>query len=173
MIREIATSKGTSGSKGLILIIAVAVTVILLSMLVGYIQTTFGIAHMEYLIYIGLIILGVVLIRRYITQYRYSLFDDEIIFERIIGKKETPALVLRMWEIKGVKSLDEVENKDLDERNILRLNVERKDAWLILYEKDEESNGVIFNPSREFIEQLKKTLKTPQKEETREPDIVT
>ena len=173
MIREIATSKGSSGSKGLILIIVVAVAVILLSMLVGYIQTTFGINHMEYLIYIGLIVLGAVLMRRYITQYRYSLFKDEVIFERIIGKKEIPALVLRMWEIKKVKPLDEVDNKDLNERNILRLSVDRKDAWMILYEKDKQASGVIFNPSQGFVDQLKKTLETPQTEEIREPDIVT
>lgn len=175
MIREKVTNKGTSGNKGFMLIVMVSASVILLSTIIGYIQNTFGIRHLEYIIYAGLIVFSIFLMRKYITEYRYSFFDDEIIIEKMLGNRITPVANIRTWNIQHFGKFSDSDWKD-ENLKVDFYDVERKDASVMVCKDHNGMRAIVFNPSVEFVDQLQKTMKDNQKGDNPvivEEDIVT
>lgn len=89
MIREKRTQRDVSSNKAFFIVILISICMIFLSSIVGYIQNTFGIRYLESIIYIIVVVVAYVLIKNYLTEYRYSFFDSEIIIEKMLGKKNS------------------------------------------------------------------------------------
>ncbi len=172
MIREIATRKSSTGYKGLFIIIMIAVIVISLSVLVGYLENNFDIYYLEYLIFFMLLGFGVFVLRYFITQYRYSLFDDEFIIERMIGKKLTTVVDVFIWNIISFKKTVEKPTKNIKIIKTYKLFVQHTNKWSLVYKKDDELFEALFNPSENFIRQLNRAIMQRQKKQQREPDII-
>lgn len=174
MIREIATRKSSTGYKGLLLIFIMTVIIVFLSVLVGYVERTFGIKNLEYIIFVILLGVGVFVIYYFVTQYRYSLFDDELIIESILGKKITIVVDVFIWDI---VTFDKVENKvnknDKKITKIHNLSVQHANKWVVTYKKGEEICKAVFNPSNEFVNQLQRAIAQRKMKQQREPDIIT
>jgi hypothetical protein len=127
---------------------AVTVCVVLLSGAVDYLEERLNVHHAEYFIYVALILLGVYVIRKYLTEYRYSLFDDEVIVDRIIGSRSAPMLVLRMREIEEQGRLDELsEDRRQYVQRVVRANVRRAGCGYILFRRDEALQMLVYNPT--------------------------
>jgi hypothetical protein len=109
-----------------------------------------------------------------VTQYRYSLFDDELIIESILGKRITTVVDVFLWDI---ISFDKIENRvvknDIKITKTHNVSVQRMDKWVVVYKKDNEFFEVIFNPSNDFINQLQRAILQRQMKQQREPDIIT
>lgn len=171
MIREIATRKGSSGSKGLLLIIVISVFIIAMSSLVGFVENEFGVKHLEYIIYVILFGLGYFIIQHIITQYRYSLFDDEIIFEKMLGKKITPIANIFIWDILVFEKANSSEKVKITKS--FKLYADSSNKWSLTYKKGDEIYEAVFSPSNEFANQLIAAINNRQHKEEREPNIIT
>ena len=173
MIREVATRKSSMGYRGLLLIFIITILVLLASSLVGYIQNNFGIRHLEYIVYFMLIAFGVFVIRYFVTQYRYSLFDDQLIIERMLGKRIDIIVNIYIWDI---VSFDEAKKHSKEEKKKMKtfkLYVQHTDKYSIIYKKNDETFEAVFNPSQEFISQLNTAIEQRTKKQQRVPDIIT
>jgi len=171
MIREVATRKGSSGYKGLLLIIAITVFIILMSSLIGYMENVFGIKHLEYIIYAMLLVLSFFVIQLFITQYRYSLFDDELILEKMLGKKITPVVNVFIWDILSFEKNNSSEKVKIAKSH--KLYSENANKWSLIYKHNNEIYEALFSPSDEFVNQLLRAINSRQHKEKREPNIVT
>ena len=171
MIREIATRKGTSGYKGLLLIIAISVFIVAISSLIGFIENEFGIKHLEYIIYVILLALSFFVIQIFVTQYRYSLFDDELIFEKMLGKRITPVVDIFIWDILSFEKNDSSEKVKIVKS--YKLFADSANKWFLTYKKDNEIYEAVFSPSDEFANQLVSAINNRQHKQEREPNIIT
>ena len=157
MIREKIASRQTSGSKRFLLVIIVSVVIFLMSAIVGYIERTFEIYNLEIVIYVSLFVLIIVLIKRYLTEFRYSFFEDEIIIEKLLGSKVTPLVSVRIWDIVYFGPIVDNTWRE-DEMRIDSCDVSKKDVTLLLYTNKGVKCAVTFNPSKELIEQVKRAM---------------
>lgn len=174
MIREIATRKSSTGYKGLLIIVFIAVMIIAMSTLVGFIENNFGIKNLEYIIYFILLGLAIFVIQYFVTQYRYSLFDDELIIERMLGNKITPIVSVFIWDIISFEKVAKDNGKDKEKiSKSYNLFVQHSNRWSLIYKKDEEFLEAVFSPSEDFIRQLKRAINGRQHKEQREPNIIT
>ena len=171
MIREIATRKGSSGYKGLLLIVAIAVFIIAMSSLVGFIENEYGVKNLEYFIYLILFGLGFFVIQHFITQYRYSLFDDQLIFEKMLGKKIIPIDDVFIWDILAFEKYNSSEKVKITKS--YKLYADNSNKWSLTYKKENEIYEAVFSPSDEFANQLVAAINNRQHKEKREPNIIT
>ncbi len=171
MIREIATRKGSSGYKGLLLIVAIALFIISMSSLVGFIENKFGVKNLEYIIYVILFALSFYVIQHFVTEYRYSLFDDELILEKMLGKKITPIVNIFIWDILSFEKLNSSEKVKIAKS--YKLYADNSNKWILLFKKDSEIYEVVFSPSDEFANQLISAINNRQHKQEREPNIIT
>lgn len=171
MIREKVTQKSTSGNKGFLLVIALSVGIIVLSSIVGYIENTFDIKHLELIIYAILVFVSTVLIRRYLTEYRYSFLDDELIIEKILGNRVTPVVNIRTWDIEFFGHISDSDWKN-DDIQITSCDIDKTNAYVIAYTKDEVKYAITFSPTENFIQQLQTAIDTIHYEQMEEDTII-
>lgn len=159
MIRQIARLRVSIG-KSILMVTVITVCVVLMSGIVGYFRNNLGIRNTEYVIYILLIVLGLYIVKKYLTEYRYSLFDDEVIIDRIVGNRVEALLVLRVREIEEHGLLSEMsEDKRQYVERIIKANIRKIRCHYILFHRNGKRQMLVYNPTDEFAEALKKGLK--------------
>ncbi len=173
MIREIATRKSSAGYKGLLLIAAITIFVIFLSVLIGFIENYFGVKNLEYVIYVLLIGLSFFVIKYYVTQYRYSLFDDELIIERMLGKRIHIIVNVFIWDVVSFRPHVKSDESDKIITKTHKLYVQQANRYSIVYTKDDVTYEAVFSPSEEFVRQLVRAIEQRKNKQHRKPDIVT
>lgn len=171
MIREKTARREASGSKKFLLIVIVSVVIFIMSAIVGYFQNTFKIYNLEIVIYVSLLVFIIVLIKLYFTEYRYSFFEDEIIIEKLLGKKITPLVSVRIWDITYFGPILD-NNWQEDEMKIDSCDVSKKDVTLILYSNKGAKCALTFNPSKELISQVQRAIKNKDSNLISENEII-
>ena len=142
-----------------------------MSGLVGYLRSEFGIKYLEYVLYLFLIGLALFIVKRYVTEYRYSLFSDEIIFEKIVGKRQTPLLVVRVWEIVKTGSIHD-DDYDPKSMELFDLTFNKSSAKYILFKHNGEEKLVVYSPSVDFLRQLDRAMSSRIEDLIKEPDLM-
>ncbi len=171
MIREIATRKGSDGTRGILLILAIAVIIIFMSSVIGYFENTYGIKGLEYIIYAVLMVICYFVVQHFLVQYRYSLFDDELLIEKMLGKRVTPVVDVFIWDILSFEKANSSEKVKISKA--YRLFADSTNKWSITFKKDDEIFEAVFSPSDDFVSQLESAIENRQVKQEREPDIVT
>ena len=171
MIREKKTKKEVSGNRSFLVVIFLSFVIIFMSSFVGYIENTFGIKHLEKIIYVAIVVIAFFLIKNYLTEYRYSFFDNELIVERILGKKITPVATVKSREIEQFGKAPEV---DINKKEIETFNcyVHKRAAYTIKFMQDEKAKAILFNPSEDLILQIKKSLEARDFDEVKEEKLI-
>ncbi len=171
MIREIATRKGSDGTRGILLILAIAILIIFMSSVVGYFENKYDIKGLEYIIYVVLIVICYFVVQHFIVQYRYSLFDDELLIEKMLGKRTTPMVDVFIWDILSFEKVNSSQKVKVSKS--YRLFADSTNKWFLTFKKGEEIFEAVFSPSEEFVAQLNSAISNRQVKEEREPDIIT
>lgn len=171
MIREKKTKREVSGNMAFLVVIVVSVGIILLSSLVGYIQNAFGIKYLENIIYVVLIVVAFFLIKNYLTEYRYSFFDDELIVEKILGKRVTQIASIKIRTIEHFGKLTEIEWAD-KEMHVDYCDIHKRKAHAIKYVKNGETKVITFSPSEDLIFHIQKSMDSKDFDEVDEEKII-
>jgi len=171
MIREKRTRKEVSGNMAFLVIIALSVGIIILSSLVGYIENRFGIERLEYIIYAIIFVTAYFLIKNYLTEYRYSFFDNELIIEKILGKQVTQIASIKSREI---EYFGKISGADWDEKEIQvdYCDVNKRNAYAIKYKKTGVAKVLTLNPSEELILHIQKSIDAKDYDELDEDKII-
>ncbi len=171
MIRERKGKKDISGNSAFIIVILLSISIIFLSSMVGYIENKFGINYLENIIYVFLIVVAYFLIKNYLTEFRYSFFDDEFIVEKILGKKIIPIASIKIREVEYFGKLSDI---DLSSKDIIvdNCDVYKKDAYAIKYLRNGERKAITISPSEELIIHIKKSLEARDYDEVEEEKIL-
>jgi len=171
MIREKKTKREESGGAAFLTVVLLSVGIIFLSSLVGYIENRFGIERLENIIYLILIVVAYILIRKYLTEYRYSFFDDELIVEKILGKKITQVAIIKTREITYFGKLADTDWND-KEMHVDYCDVRKRNAYCIKYLREGAARALTMNPSEELIMHIQKALETRDFDELDEEKLI-
>lgn len=171
MIREKKTRKEVSGNMAFYVVILLSVGIILLSSLVGYIENNFGIQRLEYIIYAIIFVTAYFLIKNYLTEYRYSFFDNELIIEKILGKKVTRIASIKSREI---EYFGKMSGADWDDKEIQvdYCDVNKRNAYAIKYIKNGVTKVLTLNPSNELIMHIQKSIDAKDYDDIDEDKII-
>lgn len=171
MIREKKTKKEASGNKAFLIVILISIGMIVLSSLVGFVESRFGILHLETIIYFIVIIAAYILIKNYLTEFRYSFFESELIIEKLLGKKVTPIATIKARDIQYFGKVSDTDWTD-KEMHIDYCDINKRKSYAIKYIHDSIIKAVTLNPSEELIFQIQKALDTKHYEEVNEDKII-
>lgn len=171
MIREKKTRREVSGNMAFLVVIILSVGIIILSTLVGYIENKFGIQGLEYIIYVIIFITAYILIKSYLTEYRYSFFDNELIIEKMLGKKITQIASIKSREI---EYFGKIIGTDWDENEIHvdYCDVNKRRAYAIKYVKNGVAKVLTLNPSEELILHVQKSIDAKDYDELDEDKLI-
>ena len=171
MIREKKAKKQVSGNKAFLVVILLSVGIIILSTLVGFIENRFGIKRLENVIYIIVLIVAYFLIKNYLTEYRYSFIDDELIVEKILGKKTTPIVTIKTREIEHFGKLSDIDWVD-KEMHVDYCDINKGRAYAIKYIQKNETKIITLSPSEELIMHIKKAIEARDYDEVVEEKLI-
>lgn len=171
MIREKKTRREVSGNSAFIVMILLSVGIIILSTIVSYVQNTFGINHLQNIIYVILIVVAYFLLKSYLTEFRYSFFDDELIIEKILGKRITPIASIKSRDIEYFGKLADVDWTDKD-LHVDYCDIYKRKAHVIKYNKKGEIMALTFSPSDELILHIQKSIEARDFDEVEEDKFI-
>ncbi len=105
-------------------------------------NTTF----MQYVEYAILIIIGILIVRHWMTEYEYNLIDDELIVDRYIGRNPRNLLRLRL------SSIVSVGKQEPDMKKVrLTFRSKSKGVVYIVYKQNGEQKCMYFSPSNDML----------------------
>lgn len=104
--------------------------------------------------------LAYIIIKKYITFYKYMLIEDEFIIQEITGSKEKTIIYINTNQIKKIKSVkcSDYENDRKQKyfrRKKLNKNIKNRDIYYCIYEENDKLNLFEIQPSKELLKLLK------------------
>lgn len=100
------------------------------------------------------------IIMKLMSHFVYSIEEDTLVFERIIGKKRNIALTLKLDEITSLKPYKEVKKKDKEIALTYKFVCSREydEYYAGEFERESKKYRFIFKPTEKMIEVINKSL---------------
>jgi len=102
---------------------------------------------MQYVEYVILIVAGIFIVRRWMTEYEYNLIDDELIIDRYIGRNPRNLLRIRLNAIVTVSK----KQPDIKKKDRLTFRSKSKGVVYIVYRQNGEQKCMYFSPSDKLL----------------------
>ncbi len=137
---------------GILITIGLVGLVLLLHGIATAINTLIQAAFMEYVEYVIIIFLGIVIVRKWLTEYEYEADEENFVVSRVIGNRPR-----RIFEcpFRQMIFIGREKPQDTKGRMIkLTFAAGRKNLVYITYIKDDEKRCAVFSPSENFMEYL-------------------
>jgi hypothetical protein len=116
----------------------------------------------EFLVLVGIGLLIFRFLRSYTTEYRYVLVDDVFSVIGKVGARETVYLRVSLTSESTLTKLSEsssvMESMGMNPREITYGVSKKNAAFLLTYPLQNGKQGVIFQPSEQFVEILQQLL---------------
>lgn len=149
-MKERLSRKKLSTPLGLLVVLGLVAGILLIYTVVFIIADALGLRYYhQYIAYALLIVLGVFIVRRWLTEYEYRVVDDELIVERYLGSRGRELLRIRL---KSILSLGPEKPRSLRLQR-LTFHSHRHGVTYIIYRQDSGTEaGLFFSPSPALIE---------------------
>ena len=99
-MKERLSRKKLSAPMGLLVVLGLVAGILLIYTTVFIAADALGLrSYHQYIAYALLIVLGVIIVRRWLTEYEYHVADGELIVERYIGDRGRELLRIRLKSI--------------------------------------------------------------------------
>jgi len=151
-MKERVTRKKLSTWLGIFTILGLLIGVVLLAAVIyvaadamksaGW-NTTF----MQYVEYVILIVIGILIVRHWMTEYEYSVIDGELIVDRYIGRNPRNLLRIKLASIVSVGR----QEPDIKKQDRLTFKSKNKGVVYIVYKQNGEQKCMYFSPSNELL----------------------
>ncbi|MDD3242370.1 MAG: hypothetical protein PHD32_01445 [Eubacteriales bacterium] len=165
MIKEISKAKFAAPFRYVVAALLLASVVVALSALAGVVRVRWGIAHPEYVIYVGLLALGVWAFFFYSTEYHYTLIDDELIIEKMRLSRRVDRRIIRTFNIVAYGTRKAVGPLSREERRALKRYVApHQKACYVAMPGDTGRVIIAFSPSEHFLEQFRQSVEKQHRE---------
>lgn len=151
-MKERLTRKKLSTWLGILIILGLLMGVVLLAAVI-YVTADamkaagWNITFMQYVEYVILIILGILIVRHWMTEYEYDLIDDEIIVDRYIGRHPRNLMRIRLSSIVSVGKTE----PDIKKKDKLTFRSKSKGVVYIVYKQNNEQKCLYFSPSEDML----------------------
>ena len=159
-MKERLHRKKLSAPLGILVVLGLVASILLIYAVVFIIADALGVRlYHQYVVYALLIVLGVFIVRRGLTEYEYDVVDDELIVERYIGDRGRELLRIKL---KSILSLGP-EKPQAAKLQRLTYRARRRGVTYLVYRKENGEAGFFFNPSPaliELIEQRRSAVKS-------------
>lgn len=156
-MRERLKRKQLSAPMGILLVILLVAIMVILSAVIFVIADYFNIGGiLDYVKYLLFIVIGILIIRKWITEYEYALIDDELFVDRYIGKRPRRLLSVKLSHVTyiGKRIPDDYSGKI----NRLTYNSRRSDVTYIVYVEKDEKNCAYFSLSDSMLSKIQSRL---------------
>ena len=141
---------------GILITIGIVGLVLLLHGIATAINTVVHASFMEYVEYIILIVLGIVIVRKWLTEYEYQADEEDFNVDRIIGSNPRRIFECPLRQIIYIGREKPQDSKGRLQK--LTFAAGRKSRVYIAYIKDDEKRSAVFSPSEKFIEYIKSRI---------------
>ena len=160
-MRERIKRKSLSVPAGILTIVGLLIGIVLLAMIMYVIadalDSKFQLPkiYMQYVEYALFILIGVLIIRHWLTEYEYVLVDDTLTVDRYIGKRPRTLLNIKLADITKMGSAVSFSGK----KQRLTLKSKRRGVVYIVYKKDGEEKCVYLSPGEQLLGEIEKRRK--------------
>lgn len=151
-MKERLTRRKLSTWLGILTVLGLLIGVVLLAAII-YVAADamkaagWNVTFMQYVEYVILIIIGILIVRHWMTEYEYNLIDDELIVDRYIGRHPRNLLRIRLSSIVSVgKAQPDIKKKDR-----LTFRSKSKGVVYIVYKHNGEQKCMYFSPSNDML----------------------
>lgn len=152
-MRERLRRRQLSMFVGIITIIALLICIIIIAAALYVLADALNAAFIEYFQYALFIIIGILIIQKWITEYEYSIVDGELFVDRYLGKNPKRLFEIKLSRITYIgKTLPESYN---GKKQRLTYKSKRSGVVYIIYKSGEDKKCAYFSPSDRMIELLR------------------
>lgn len=141
---------------GILITIGLLACVLLLHGIMTAINTVFDFPFMEFIEYGIVVIVGILIVRKWLTEYEYALIDDEFSVDRYIGKRPRRIFSTKLGQIIYFGKEKPKDYKGIVRRLTFRSG--KKDLSYIVYIENDEKRCAAFSPSDKMAELIKSRM---------------
>ena len=138
---------------GILVTIGLVAAILLLHMLMSAINTVLEITFMEYIEYVLFILIGLAIVRKWITENEYAVVDDELFVDRYIGKRNRRVFEIKLGQIIYIGDTLPSDYKGKKQR--LTYASRRRGVTYIVFIKSDEKKCAYFNPGEKMLEVIR------------------
>ena len=137
---------------GILMVIGLFAGILIIAMILYVVADALNITFMEYIEYALFILIGIWIVKRWLTEYEYIVTNNELHADRYIGKRSKRLFSADLADITYI-------GKDLPkdfEGNKQRLTYKPKRSGIvyILYETGGETKCAYFSPSEKMLQYI-------------------
>lgn len=143
-MRERYKRKQLSTILGILVTVGLLAAVLLLHGVMTAINSVLEFKYMEFVEYGIFIIIGISIVRKWLTEYEYAVIDDDFYVDRYIGSRPR-----RIFETKlgQVIYLGNEKPEGCKTKKRLTFRTGKKDIVYMVYIKNDEKQCAVFSPS--------------------------
>lgn len=141
---------------GILTIIGLFACILVLHGLMNVLAHLLNISFLEYIEYVLFILIGLLIIRRWIIEYEYAVVDDELYVDRYLGKRPKQLLAIKLNYITYIGKT--LPNDYTGKKQRLTYKRRAKGVTYIVYISKDDKKCVYFSPSEKLLALLDKRM---------------
>lgn len=158
-MKERIKRKQLSAVLGILVILSLFLGVVLLSAAIHMVSHTLKAAgwdttFMPYIEYLILILVGLLIVTRWLPEYEYTVIDDELYIDRYLGRRFKNLTCIRLSEIVSIGKSE----PDIRQKARFTFKSKNQDVVYIVFKQDGQNKCGYFSPSKELLELIEKRI---------------
>jgi len=151
-MRERLKRRELSTITGILIIIGLFAGIVFITGLMNFIAYALNFHYIEYIEYVLFIIIGIIIIRKWITEYEYILVDEKIFADRYLGKNPKRLFEIKLCSITYIGKTLPADYKGKKQR--LTYKAKRSGVVYIIYKSGGDKKCVYFSPTSQMADLL-------------------
>ena len=148
LMRERFKRKQLSTVLGILVTIGLLVAVLLLHGIITAINSVLEFKLMEFVEYGILIIVGILIVRKWLTEYEYAVIDDELYIDRYIGSRPRRIFETKLGQVIYIGT---EKPEDCKSKKRFTFRSGKKNVVYMVYIKNDEKQCAVFSPSDKML----------------------
>lgn len=143
-MKERLSRKKLSVPVGILVVLALFVGILLMSAVIFVLTDALGLRlYYQYVVFALLIVIGIAIVRKWLTEYEYAVVDDELIIDRFIGSRPKNLFRIRLNRVVSISQ----DKPSCSKKQRLTYHPESHGVTYIVYLQDGEERCLYFSPS--------------------------
>lgn len=162
LYKETVKAADKESKSSMLMAFVIVLSIVVVVGFCNFLYNRFGISYTSYIAFILSIIIGIYVYRNKIREYRYSIIDDELIFEQIVGTKIKPITSVKLSRVLYFCPLeDEIKdkNKKWDQKYSLFFKKRASKIYVLAAKQGKKDIRIIFQPSDEMVKLIERAKK--------------
>lgn len=156
MYREIVKPKPVEPKKAIFYVISIILFIILFTALSNVLYNIYRLSFINYMVYLTIVYIAWDVFRRRVIEYRYSLIDTDLIFEKLVGGHRTVSLSVNLDDMLALSSMDSKHKGNIKADAVYKFaHVSCKnEIYCGIFKHDGKIYKVLFQPDELLLQLL-------------------